>query len=430
MRVAASHRSPSFVQAKLHVETVTRLDTVDEVEQALDRLPRGSGDTYAAILRGILERYPGEKNREILRNMLVWLCQAKYCLSVSEFVAVTTLEIDPATQCINKKSIPWDPETFVLRLGPLLNVDRRTSPPEINLPHVTAEEYLEGPLIRHDPALRAFHVSPQDAQQRLAAFCLHFLGSADFRSPLTTAASAANPFRRLPGGLGVALDAAKDRWIGPMQRRLAAAPGLEYTAINWPHHLRAVADQAAGGAAAAAAWVRETAVPRLAWFLDGDDPRFRSWCEAHAYFCHELERDCRCGEWPPPEYFLARFGLAFLAPYVKRGASPGVPRLRTCPGCGPSALSTCGPREDHGGRQDDRVQLGTVGSAGECKQCLEFRLGPAEEEMEAGARSKCLRRSYKLFQTPELRWRAVRDLRRFSVDGDGVDPVQTLETTT
>ncbi|KAK3374699.1 hypothetical protein B0H63DRAFT_437505, partial [Podospora didyma] len=307
-----------FIQAKLHVDTILRQETVEDVEQALSRLPSQGHEAYAGILHGIIERYPKDRDQEVLRRMFVWLCQAKYCLPVSEFAAVTTLEIDTAANSINKKPIPWDPEAFCQRLGPLLNIDHRPSPPEINLPHATAEEYLQGPHIRADPTLRTFAVYPRKAQKYLAEFCIRFLACAEFCTPLTTQPMKDNPFKCIPGGLGCALDRKKHEWIGPMVDRLNAHHGLEYAAINWHHHLK----NAARGKNTV--WIRDTIVPLLGWFFDEKDPRYRSWCEAHAYFCHELKTDCGCEKWQGPKYFLERFGLGFLEGYIK-GSERSVP---------------------------------------------------------------------------------------------------------
>lgn len=344
---------PSFIRARLHVDTVTQLETVEEVEQEIARLPKGTNDTYAAILDGILDRYPGERNRRILRNMFIWLCQAKYCLPVSEFVAVTTLDIDPSNW-INKKTIPWDGEAFVHRLGPLLNIDRHRSPPEINLSHVSAEEYLEGPIAETN--LKDLQVKSHEAQRFLAEFCIKFLGYCDFHTPLSTPEKVGNvnPFRCIPGGLGMALDPAKYKyeWIRPMQEQLRTSQGLEYTAINWWYHLKA-----AWRSGKPASWLRDEVVPHLGWFLDADDPQYRSWWEVHAYFCHEREEDCLCKEWQPPEYFVEKLKLGFLKPYLK--------------GCGP-APEHCDEDDDDNdhNEDDDEGSCSTLpGPPRRCPEC-------------------------------------------------------------
>lgn len=431
-----------FIQAKLHCDTVTQTETVAGVLRAIADLPGKQADTYAKLLRDILARYPGPENRAILRRMFLWLCEAKYCLSVAEFVAVTTLEFTAGDMpsesstpvgrasraTVDRRTIPWDAETFCLRLGPFLNIDRRPSPPEINLPHATMEEFFLGPFLDHD-GLRDFRISSRLAQRDLSGFCIRLLGCyLELDEPLTslpcvsayhTAAggknkTGKNPFKDIPGGLGVALDRKNHAPIDAMLDRLEACPGLEYAAINWHHHLRnAVSERGEE----TIAWLREDIVPLLdQWFLDGSK-RFRSWQEVHGFFCHELESDCRCGMWQSRKYFLEQFGLSILLPYIKGGGDDTTehgatgalgleksgdvaqlePEPKVCTDCKKETLATHSPSPSE-----------TVVSSGRqsCRTCCRADLKPL---------SRC-GRSFKLFQKPGLKWRAMMALRLYGAD--------------
>ncbi|KAM7205842.1 hypothetical protein V8F33_000672 [Rhypophila sp. PSN 637] len=454
-----------FMQAKLHTDTITNLETVSEIEQCLTRLPRNQNDTYAALLLKILERWPDAHNRSVLRRMFLWLCQAKYCLSVPEFVAVTTLSITTQATTTAKSSnklLPWEPEGYChRRLGPFLNIDRRTSPPEINLPHVTMEEFLQGSDISQIAELRDFHIIPADAQRELAEFCLGLMGGAggvyeELDVPLTernntrpndegakessddekTAGSSridcnnVNPFKELPGGLSslnTPLDPTKSEWIAPLQDRLDRCPGLEYASINWHHHLRnafILTGQQIDGRKKRMKWLEETVVPMMwRWFLNGTSReqssgpsgkgggRYKSWCEAHAYFCHDLEEDCQCGNWQEPSYFLKLFGLRFLLPYLGRSdhvagkgeATRQVIRSR-CSEC-EAPLAQVVVIVDDDGEEGADVDVEVELEREKCPPCLSVSSKPI---------GQC-GRSFKLFQRPELKWKALKDLQKYGL---------------
>jgi hypothetical protein len=397
----------SFIQARLHVERITQLETVEQIERTIASLPDKNEDAYMSILHDILCRYPGEDNLEIFQKMFVWLCQANYCLSVGEFVAVVMLKTTK-DNFINKKTIPWNPDAFCLRLGQFLNIDYRPTPPEINLSHAAMEEYLQGQAIlsTDDVSSKSLHISPAKAQRYLAAeFCIAFLGCSDFKTPLSTqeefgrqSPTTKNPFKCIPGGLPIPLDPKKYKWIGPMERRLRDYLGLEYSSINWQHHLK----RASLGRNST--WVRERIVPLLGWFLNEDDPRYKSWQEAHAYFCHELETDCKCGDWQPPRYFLETFELGFLLP---------------CLGDCDNVVGTHPVTTNSESKSDDSDQSSEA-------LCEPYQ-GTDQSNL-TGVRG-CENRSFKLSQTPAMRYRAHVEWQRYRLDEPGTTYEQSQAVT-
>jgi len=245
--------------------------------------------------------------------MLKWLCQANYCLPVPEFVGLVMARRTQGN-FIDRDAIPFDPEAFCARhLGPLLNIERRVEPNEINLVHVSIEEFLQSG-IRNVDDLRftGFYVCTSEARKFLAKSCIQFLRFEDFRVPLSSTETeeaagevgAINPFKGLNGGIGLPVNKSQNTWVAKMETRLRNCRGLEYAAINWLEHTRR------------AEFSREEFQGELksllTWFLyEGqDDGLFKSWQEVHAYFCSD--QGCQCREWQQPSYFAARFGLTEL----------------------------------------------------------------------------------------------------------------------
>lgn len=228
----------------MHVERVTNLCTVEDVEEAINSFSSGLYGTYRRILLEILATYSKPKHRTILKNTFIWLCQANYCLPLPEFAAMVNMSVKDGN--INRKAMPMKAEAFCRRLGPLLNLDRHVHPPEVNLSHATMEEYLQSDELEKDPNLdlRQLHVSPLDAQKFLAEECLRFLQVGDLRTPLDEGGGRVgdkNPFRDLHGGLYTTEDSENYGWVKRMRERLRpphGCVGLEYASINWPEHVR------------------------------------------------------------------------------------------------------------------------------------------------------------------------------------------------
>src|SRR3569833_750947 len=208
----------------MHVEHITNLCTVEEIEEAINNLSGELHKTYRTIILDILTKYPGAKNHALLKRMFIWLCQANYCLPLPEFVALVTMNAKDGF--VNRKAIPMRPEAFCRRLGPLLNLDRHVYPPEVNLSHATMEQYLQSDALRDDPSLGELHVSPLDAQKFLAEACLRFLQMDDFRTPLSDERTGReNPFKGLYGGLGIGAENRKYDWDVKMKERMRLSTG-------------------------------------------------------------------------------------------------------------------------------------------------------------------------------------------------------------
>jgi len=295
----------------MHVEHITNLCTVEEIEEAINNLSGELHKTYRTIILDILTKYPGAKNHALLKRMFIWLCQANYCLPLPEFVALVTMNAKDGF--VNRKAIPMRPEAFCRRLGPLLNLDRHVYPPEVNLSHATMEQYLQSDALRDDPSLGELHVSPLDAQKFLAEACLRFLQMDDFRTPLSDERTGReNPFKGLYGGLGLGAGHRKYDWVVKMKERLRplhGCVGVEYASVNWPEHVHR--------AGYTVKEFRERVLPILDDWFRARDLRYRSWQEAHAYFCFFSE--CQCHEWQEPEEFLETFQLLELYRRAKSG---------------------------------------------------------------------------------------------------------------
>lgn len=308
-----------FVQAAMHVNRITSLCTVEEVEEAAATLSSDLSKTYRSMILDMLDKHPGPRNLALFRRMFIWLCQAHYCLPLPDFVAMVNLSSD-ADGRINRKALPMRPEAFCWRLGAFLNLDRHVDPPEVNLSHASMEQYLQSPQILKDDALHELHFSPREAQGFLAEECLRFLQMEDFSTPLLCDSDKAeigtvNPFKGLHGGLSIA-ESDKEcdsRYplVERMRSRLRSCAGFEYATGSWPQHVR--------NAEYTVKDFREQVLPVLdAWSSDAGHKKYRSWQEAHAFFCFAPK--CPCDTWQPVEKFLESFKLLDLYKRAKSKA--------------------------------------------------------------------------------------------------------------
>jgi hypothetical protein len=423
---------------------------VEEVEEFVADIPVTLQDTYKKMLEDILREYPGERNYGIIQKMLIWLCQANYCLILPEFVAMVTFK-QTEDGSRHRKCVPWNPESFCLRLGPFLRID--TGPNEINLPHSTMEAFLQGDSLQSsaDSRLRGLYVSRDHAQKHLAERTVSFLGCTDFRVSLTQTSTNAtnhedakfrgtNPLKAIPGALVycLTLDPSTNPWILPMASRLQLHTGLEYAGINWHDHVRKAAQGTThGDFVQNATWIKETLVPLLDWLLDEElqktDGRYRSWQEVHAYFCWKSSTDCECDKWQPPRYFLEKYGLDFLIPYLKevtteRDAAKGDyentsdgltcddPREPTrknsgvCLGCGTSMPNSRFPTLDDSVDAAETEEPNLSMEASVCDPCIERTIRDIEKD--SMQPTKC-GRTYELSQNPDLRWRVLLEARPY-----------------
>jgi hypothetical protein len=367
--------------------------TIKQIRKAIENLPNNLNGIHTQLVLDILRDHPGLEDDKILQKMFMWLCQANYCLVFPEFAALVTVGRTLDNR-IDGESIPWDTKGFVQQLGEFHQIDPHSN--EINIPHLSMEEYLQSGALGGD--LAWLHVDKMESQQYLASTCAWFLGCVDFSEPLTRKKpdkdaktqepNPPNPFRRLPGALGRELDPSTDERIGQMQERLKSFPGLEYVAINLPYHLRKAAylDFKCEGT-----WTKTILRPQLDWLLEENltesDGCYRSWQEIHAYFCYELPENCNCDTFPRPKDFLEKLRLRFLL----RDSPSG------CLWCGRLLLIPADSNESAetivGSYKHDNEIL--------CEACQCEIVGISDSNENKS--SNC-GRTYRLFQDPKLKY--------------------------
>jgi hypothetical protein len=355
------------------------------------------------------KQYSEDTEDSLLHRTLMWLCQATYCLTISQFVAVTAVQRTDSNT-INKLSIPWDTEESVRRLGRLVCIDPGTS--EISISHSSVEEYfqskelqLSGSRSNEEMSLSWCYVDRLKSQQYLAESGGWFLGCQDFAKPLIFDGELGsepqiNEFKRFPAGLGRPLNPRSDDRIRLMLERLEHFPGLEYHAINFHLHARTAAylEYKATGKLV---WVETILKPLVAaWILDSEEEsstseqQYRSWQEVHAFYCFELPDRCDCEEYPAREGFLAKLRIRFLLGWT----------ASTCLWCG-VGLSTApvGAENIETDYDDDDIL---------CRPCQDENRHFSSRIKDTSRGTRC-DRTYRLFQDPELKYRALSKGRRF-----------------
>jgi hypothetical protein len=312
---------------------------------------------------------------------------------------MVTVRLSP-TGKLDKKSIPWDPDSLLGLLDDFIQVDDKTK--EVNIPYSSMEEFFQqAPERGTQPGW--WYVSELEAQQSLAKICAWFLGSNDFKKPLsgenccTGADNPDNPFRKFPGGLGRELRQDVEM-IKRMTQRLKSFPGLEYCAINFPFHARRAAYLEYKDTKSLN-WIRQTLRPLIDHWLTGNindnEGNLRSWQEVHAFFCYEIPEDCSCHSFPVREKFMTDLKMHFLL--------EGEASATGCLWCGKKLSRKPSVNGTHS-KSDDGIL---------CDGCKEHNKYFANTK--SGQSTKC-GRLYRVYQNPHLLEKAKEEGREYCVD--------------
>lgn len=309
-----------FLQAKFHLEYLTKMKSDKAITNALDNLPSALDGSYEHILSQIRDEH------ELLvpeaKRMLSWLSHAMEPLTAD--VLAEAAVIDDDDDCLDKESIATDPEDLVGILGSLVSFDRRTNPATVFLSHLSVFEYLHSDSIKQS-SVSEFSIDVLTSHQYIARACSQYLGFSDFAKPLTI-------FNRF-GDEEKPNDSLLGKELSRMERGVKRKNGLiaasiqnddisarlqEYALLKYA--TRYWADHLKYGYSHGKAEARDsTLLAKLRWFLTtttDSEGNFNSWLEIHRSYCHFFH-DCRY--YQRPLFFSIVMGLDVCFDALFRG---------------------------------------------------------------------------------------------------------------
>ncbi|KAL9601597.1 MAG: hypothetical protein Q9219_002431 [cf. Caloplaca sp. 3 TL-2023] len=193
-----------FRWASCQLDVLSKLQSTQEISQALKSLPTGLYETYDRILQGV-----GRDDEKTARRALTWLANAARPLSSAELIEA--ISVDPGDKGPNRDKGKVTLGDLLRICGGLmveLKIDKSTV---VGLAHASVREYLRSSGT--EPPGQFYRIPDERANQELAHICLTYLAFDVFKN----------------GPVGEYAD---------HQSRLAAYPLLEYAAKNASIHFR------------------------------------------------------------------------------------------------------------------------------------------------------------------------------------------------
>ncbi|KAJ7235793.1 ankyrin repeat-containing domain protein [Mycena rebaudengoi] len=125
-----------FLLAKLHIQSLSTKNTIQDVRDAMKELPKSLDDSYDIAMQRIEAQ--SEDDRKTARSILIWVANAKRPLKVSETIAA--LSIKPGDKRLNEDNF-LDIKIILSVCAGLVIVDKESS--VVRLVHYTTQEYLD-----------------------------------------------------------------------------------------------------------------------------------------------------------------------------------------------------------------------------------------------------------------------------------------------
>jgi len=185
-----------FLLAQLHLNSLTGKRTVNAVQVALEKLPKGS-DAYDEVYKEAMQRIKEQKDDEgFARRVLSWITSAKRQLSTTELQHALAVDVGKAKLDENK-FLPV--EDMVSLCAGLVTVDEESG--IVRLVHYTAQEYLE----------RTKEYWFPNAETDITNVCITYLSFSVFENGICETDD-------------------------EFERRLQSNPLYDYATHNWGHH--------------------------------------------------------------------------------------------------------------------------------------------------------------------------------------------------
>lgn len=233
IREALNQKSAGmFRWTQCQLTSLTSMQTVKQIRQALKVLPLGLDDTYQNILQKVLPH-----NVVFVQRILLWLSFSVMPLTLTELHEAIAVDIE--SDSIDEEDRLSNPHDALALCGSLVHLN---SAGFVALAHMSVKDYLLSDLIKRNESTKPFALAKQEANLELAKSCLAYLRFKEFRQ-----------------GPSRSLEAYADR--------LAQHPLVRHAAVSWPYYYRA----------ASAATKDESTF--FSFFEAGDRDAFMSWVQ-------------------------------------------------------------------------------------------------------------------------------------------------------
>ena len=299
-----------FLQARFHIDHVSRSKNDRAVKRALENLPSALNSTYEQALWRIKEE--DDEAIEEAKRMLLWLAYAEESLTTFMLAEAAAIGEDDTT--LDKDAVATDPEDLVSVLGSLVAIEKRQGKrtAKVGFSHLSVYEYLHSEALKDSPLASEFYISVDTGDRYLAKTCAQYLGFTDFSTPVLSRPEDGkgrdgrvfddprHARRRPPYGSSFH----RYRTHAPpklrIEERLLDYPLMRYAAKHWPKHVQRASKSSL------TASLEKDLETHLDWFLShkpgsSELDNYASWHEIHHRYC-DIADDC---EWDQSPWFFS-----------------------------------------------------------------------------------------------------------------------------
>lgn len=183
-----------FLQARLHLDSLTTKTDLRKFKAGLNSLPEGLDETYDEVMSRTLAQHPDYV--ALARKVIYWVFYAVRPLTLQEIQHA--LAVEPDDTFLEEDSIV-DEELLVSVCTGIITVQHESD--VVGLVHYTAQQYLERKAVEYFP----------EAQDAIVRTCLTYLSFKEF-------------------------DKGPCHKVKKLEARLESWPLLRYAAQNWAEH--------------------------------------------------------------------------------------------------------------------------------------------------------------------------------------------------
>ncbi|KAJ7444764.1 hypothetical protein B0H11DRAFT_1619499, partial [Mycena galericulata] len=134
-----------FLLARLHIDSLSTKNTIREVREALNALPKSLHGSYEIAIQRIYAQ--SNEDRKTAHSTITWVANAKRPLTVEELQVA--LAVKPGMKKLDEEEDLTDIDIILSVCAGLVIVDKKSS--VVRLVHYTTQEYLDSIQALHFP---------------------------------------------------------------------------------------------------------------------------------------------------------------------------------------------------------------------------------------------------------------------------------------
>jgi len=168
-----------FLWVALQLDDICKENNDEDIRRALQSLPRGLNETYARILKRIVEY----RKPDIAKKIINWVAGARRPLRLDELVEGVSFEVGDTYWQQGRSRFPASETRMLQNCENLITMTHTVDGDVLQVIHFTAFEFL---LSQSSIAIGVdFHIHMREANKLIRGVCLTYLNLVDFETQVT-----------------------------------------------------------------------------------------------------------------------------------------------------------------------------------------------------------------------------------------------------